>query len=313
MILIQHFFNSISTAKHLSKLNNAKFQIIDFIQIFIIRFFFSFSFIRNLIRPQKNKNLKIDPNIFDYTSKDSDQILNILDAQGYYNNLNINQNTLTQLKKSINNNNCYFGFKSGNKSLGSDIESYHDVDELVNLTTHKKIPHIMVKFKNFDNFIFNMAKSDFFLNIARYYLNSKKITCKVECFISNPISISDEEKKKNSQFFHYDLDYKKFLKIFVYLSDVNEQAGPHIFVNETHKKKFLKHILAERISDAEVIQVYGREKLSIFTGKSGSVIIEDTFGLHKGQTPISESRAVLILEYGLGNSILHNDPYIYLS
>ena len=39
--------------------------------------------------------------------------------------------------------------------------------------------------------------------------------------------------------------------------------------------------------------------LIIFTGEQGTIIFEDTFGLHKGLTPKNKSRVMLVLEYGI--------------
>ena len=118
--------------------------------------------------------------------------------------------------------------------------------------------------------------------------------------------------KKNAQYYHYDCDYRKFLKIFIYLNDVDIDSGPHVYVEKTHKKKFFKHILAERINDDEINKIYGLSNQKVFTKQEGSIVIEDTFGLHKGIVPKSKSRYALILEYGSGKSILKNDQYFYV-
>ena len=36
----------------------------------------------------------------------------------------------------------------------------------------------------------------------------------------------------------------------------------------THKKKFLKHILAERINDEEIVKIYGKKKQIKFVKES---------------------------------------------
>ena len=126
--------------------------------------------------------------------------------------------------------------------------------------------------------------------------------------ISNPTQTSESEKKDNAQYFHYDNDFKKFFKVFIYLSDVSLTAGPHSFVSKTNKRKKFKHIVAERIDDKEINKFYNTEDIKIFDGKKGKIIIEDTFGLHKGTPPSKKSRIVLILIFGydLGIGIYKN-------
>ena len=118
-------------------------------------------------------------------------------------------------------------------------------------------------------------------------------------------------KKNNAQYFHYDNDFKKFFKVFIYLNKVDKYSGPHSFVKSTNKKRKLKHIIAERINDSEIRKDYGSKNVKVFNGNAGSVIIEDTFGLHKGSFPQKKSRLVLILVYGSGLGIeIYKNPLI---
>ena len=92
--------------------------------------------------------------------------------------------------------------------------------------------------------------------------------------------------------------YQGKIKIFIYLTDVTKEAGPHSFVATTHKYKKFSHIVAERIDDKEIRNTYSAKKVKIFCGEKGQVILEDTFGLHKGVTPTKKSRIMLILYFG---------------
>ena len=48
----------------------------------------------------------------------------------------------------------------------------------------------------------------------------------------------------NNEFgYHYDIDGFKFVKIFFYLTEVNENDGPHVFIKNTGKKTFLKLLI----------------------------------------------------------------------
>ena len=94
--------------------------------------------------------------------------------------------------------------------------------------------------------------------------------------------ISDQELSDNAQKFHTDINYSKFYKILIYLNDVNNYNGPHIFIPGTHKKK-LNHLNIQRLDDYEIYNNY-KQKVK-FTGTKGTLFFEDTFGFHKGDEP----------------------------
>ena len=99
-------------------------------------------------------------------------------------------------------------------------------------------------------------------------------------------------------------------KVFIYLSDVSHNAGPHSLLQKQTLKTF-KHIVAERIDDGEITKFYNKENIKVFDGKEGNIIVEDTFGLHKGSSPINQSRVMLILIYGHGLGIdIYKNPLI---
>ena len=86
----------------------------------------------------------------------------------------------------------------------------------------------------------------------------------------------------NAQKFHTDIDYTKHFKIFIYLDDVLDQDGPHIFIPGTHKRKKWSHLLIKRYDDDDIYQNY-KNKIK-FTGKKGTIFFEDTFGFHRNNT-----------------------------
>ena len=63
------------------------------------------------------------------------------------------------------------------------------------------------------------------MDLAKKYINYNSISVSALCYISNPTQTSESEKKDNAQYFHYDNDFKKFFKVFIYLSDVSLAAG----------------------------------------------------------------------------------------
>lgn len=99
------------------------------------------------------------------------------------------------------------------------------------------------------------------------------------------------------QQYHRDHDDWRFLKLFVYLTDVDEDGGPHEYVRTSHlgSGRFTRR----PYEAAEVEARYGRANISRVTGKSGTSFLADTWGIHKGNVPLSKPRLMLQIQYSL--------------
>jgi hypothetical protein len=104
-----------------------------------------------------------------------------------------------------------------------------------------------------------------------------------------------------AQYFHFDLDRIKWLKVFVYLTDVGPDNGPHTFVAGSHRTSGIPpdilHRGYVRLSDEEVYGRYGGERCRQFCAPRGSIIVEDTRGLHKGAHVRADPRLILQLQF----------------
>ena len=156
------------------------------------------------------------------------------------------------------------------------------------------------------NLIKEYFLNDFFIRLAKDYLNTDKITFIPSLFISNTNLESDNSlnikkiRSKSAQNYHFDVDFKKFFKIFIYFTDVNEvDDGAHIYIEGTHKFKKKEHMITARFEDKDIEKNY--KKTKIFLGHSGTVFFVDTFGLHKG-SPVKGGKRILgIFEFGSGH------------
>ena len=104
-----------------------------------------------------------------------------------------------------------------------------------------------------------------------------------------------------AQFYHFDLDRIKWLKIFVYLTDVGPDNGPHSFVVGSHADGGIPWHLRRkgyvRLADDDVAAEYGPDRCLNITAPRGSIIVEDTRGLHKGNAVTGAPRLVLQLQF----------------
>lgn len=110
-------------------------------------------------------------------------------------------------------------------------------------------------------------------------------------------SLSDKKQAEQAQLFHRDVDDFKFCKLFVYLTDVDLENGPHVYVEGSSSSEKLRKI--RRYSDEEIEKTFSKEKIKYFTAPKGSAFIVDTYGFHKGLLPTKGKRLLLQVQYSL--------------
>ena len=111
-------------------------------------------------------------------------------------------------------------------------------------------------------------------------------------------TFSSNTVARESQLWHFDREDNYILKVFVYLRDVSEGAGPFTYAPETHRKGALQHRRPQtfsengvrRSTDDQMAAVVPREKWVKATGRKGTIIFADTRGYHKGGEARSDDR-----------------------
>jgi Phytanoyl-CoA dioxygenase (PhyH) len=103
---------------------------------------------------------------------------------------------------------------------------------------------------------------------------------------------------RESQLWHFDREDNYILKIFLYLNDVGEGAGPFTYAPKTHRKGLLwgkqpeysleKNVM--RSTDEQMSAVVPREHWVKGIGKKGTIIFADTRGFHKGGEARTDDR-----------------------
>lgn len=140
------------------------------------------------------------------------------------------------------------------------------------------------------------------LQIAQDYLGAKPILDIGMMWWSLPVhGLPNAElfKNKAAQLFHFDLDRLKFLKVFVYLTDVDMQNGPHVYVEDTHRTLPDGITAGGRYSDS-MIESLLPGRVNYLTGKKGTILFVDTRGIHKGLELEKGKRLIFQMEYCLG-------------
>ncbi len=129
------------------------------------------------------------------------------------------------------------------------------------------------------------------LQAMELYLGCKPMIDNIGCWWS----FAGRTAAKGTQRYHRDLDCFGGAKLFIYLTDVDEDSGPHVFVKGSHQSKKLATGQAQ--SDDAVRQAFGCSSEVSIGGRAGTRFMADTFGYHKGVLPGKTSRLLLCAQY----------------
>lgn len=112
-------------------------------------------------------------------------------------------------------------------------------------------------------------------------------------------SLHQEPLQYDGDAFHYDtLDYKS-LTIFIYLTDVDPDSGPHVVIEGTQKKS-MGEIIRIILSDADAQRKFGN-RIKMILGRKGTVLFEETSSYHKAAR-CRTKRLMLSIDYVIQRS-----------
>ena len=130
---------------------------------------------------------------------------------------------------------------------------------------------------------------------------------------------------KDAQLFHYDQDDYRFCKVFIYLTDVDIDTGPHVFIPGSHSPQKIAacrppegdhrrddfdrwYFKTLRKSEEDSIAWLGTQP-DFVTGAAGTVFVANTEGIHRGEPPRSRDRCVVQLVFGITPFSMWEGPY----
>jgi hypothetical protein len=137
------------------------------------------------------------------------------------------------------------------------------------------------------------------VQIAREYLGAEPVLFNSRLYWTLPFP--DERGRvaapAEAGRFHYDVADVRALTLFVYLTDVDAQSGPHIVVRGTHGRRSLSQVFRRFLPDEVVARRFG-ERIEVILGESGTSWFEDITCFHK-QALGTKVRLMLALIYSL--------------
>jgi ectoine hydroxylase-related dioxygenase (phytanoyl-CoA dioxygenase family) len=137
--------------------------------------------------------------------------------------------------------------------------------------------------------------------VAQAYIGGSPVLDEVNMWWS--VAGNRQPDTAAAQLYHIDMDRIRWLKFFINLTDVTEDNGPHCFIAGSQQTHGIpRQLLAEgyaRLSDEQVRKEYPADSFIEFTAPAGTILAEDTRGLHKGKPLIKGDRLMLEFEFSV--------------
>ena len=130
------------------------------------------------------------------------------------------------------------------------------------------------------------------LKLAQQYFGASPVQDLVAAWWSAP---GGGSASAAAQMYHFDLDRPRFLKLFVYLTDVDSATGPHAYVRGTHRDLPAAFRQDRRYDDEEVGKRFEAD-IARIPGPRGAVIHRRHPGADKGEPVVSGHRLVFQVE-----------------
>jgi len=127
-----------------------------------------------------------------------------------------------------------------------------------------------------------------------------------------------------SQYYHRDTDDWRFVTLFIYLTDVGADGGPHQVIPGSHSLEGMQTLsgrgswfkpfdVASTFSNAmgadfaeECERRFGSHAETL-VGPAGSMFLVNTLALHRGLMPTRAPRLLMWARYGLGPTVISAD------
>ncbi|HMV50259.1 MAG TPA: hypothetical protein PLD20_26800 [Blastocatellia bacterium] len=141
------------------------------------------------------------------------------------------------------------------------------------------------------------------IEVAERYLGAEPILYQTSLYWSSPTADGKLERQPR---FHYDIGDYRAVYLFIYLTDVDEQSGPHLIIEGTHRRKTFRQLLSRHLSDEEVQNQFDG-RIRTICGNSGEGFFEDLTCYHKRSTT-TKPRLMLTIAYMLQRTPLLKSP-----
>ncbi len=154
---------------------------------------------------------------------------------------------------------------------------------------------------NADDPFIHLAMEERVLAVVNAYL---ALYAKLYYFTLNVTTpVKEGEAPIQSQKWHRDPEDRNMCKVFLYLNDVDETAGPFVYAKGSQYGGKFGHLFPQdpprgsHPSHEEIMRAIPKESIITATGKAGTIIFCDTAGIHRGGYATQNMRLMFTAGY----------------
>ena len=168
---------------------------------------------------------------------------------------------------------------------------------------------VLIKYDINNNLIFLLdrliSEQKIFIDKLKEYFFCPVVVSNIEIKRTKFINKAENKNKnKNiySENYHIDKYLNTHIKQFIYLSDVDKNCGPFIYIDKKDTKRFIKKYGFKNRFSLDILEgekLINREFEKIYTGKMGSsLIVNTTECLHRAGIPVKGNfRDIITITY----------------
>ncbi|MGP9596345.1 MULTISPECIES: phytanoyl-CoA dioxygenase family protein [unclassified Psychrobacter] len=146
--------------------------------------------------------------------------------------------------------------------------------------------------------MYEISSDPILLAMVQEYMGVPPIFNTPVAFLNSARKVkSQRELSDTAQLYHHDMHRLQFVKLFIYLTDVDMESGPHTLIPGTHRNRPSEMWSDGRHTDGAVIKSGLMDNEVNIVGPAGTVFLVDTSALHKGANPISNHRLMAQVQY----------------
>ena len=145
------------------------------------------------------------------------------------------------------------------------------------------------------------AAGDALLDVVNSYRNVKTKLIDVDQWYTIPVA--GESERHASQQWHRDPEDQHVVKVFLYFSDVDEDAGPFEYIRQSAEGSTYGHLWPWGAAETryppteELERIVPESDRVLATGPAGTLVICDTSGFHRGGYARSKPRILYTQTY----------------
>lgn len=157
----------------------------------------------------------------------------------------------------------------------------------------------------------SLAFDPYILAMVTRYFGCTPVHVQTNTWLSFAGRGDKSQLSSSAQLYHQDKEFTKFLKVFIYLTDVGADNGPHCYVDGSHiDELFTRGVpFSTRLTDDEVLKYFDATRLKSVTGSAGTIIFGDTSAVHKGLPVTGGYRCILQFEYAASLYMSPIEPF----